>query len=399
MMRYCMQCGNRMGGMNINCPGCNARTDEFYARPLRNQDVKRENIMLAREHFLSEDYGAAVGLLSEIGIKEPKNINILYSLGRSLTNTKDYSRAMQVYDRALSIRPDSVNILYAKGQCYMELGDCKEAEKFFARSLELEPMFKNSREMMKKCTEDLYKQHDGIVRENVDDLIMSKKRTEAKYEKEPEDDIAGYDESASYRCGICGEVPRFEDQYQMWWCDSCSRYIEETDLEPYSDNDDEVPEAEWADEPSQYPCKECGTLLHFVHEYSMWWCDGCGKYVGGDSGAGSQAASAGQDQTDHSQTADAGLARTSRSQAIDENRCHDCGDTLRFIDQYRMWWCETCQKYIGEEEEKKDEHASSPPQPVEAQGAPTYPCRNCGTMLKFIDQYQRWWCDGCRNYV
>ena len=29
-----------------------------------------------------------------------------------------------------------------------------------------------------------------------------------------------------------------------------------------------------------YPCRECGMALRFVNKDGMWWCDGCGKFVG-----------------------------------------------------------------------------------------------------------------------
>ncbi len=31
-----------------------------------------------------------------------------------------------------------------------------------------------------------------------------------------------------------------------------------------------------------------------------------------------------------------------------ENTCGDCGSGLRFVDQYQKWWCDSCEKYEGE---------------------------------------------------
>ncbi len=387
-MTYCMQCGNQMDGGRITCPGCNSKADEFYARPLRDLDSKRENIMKARKQYIRGEYADAVSLLSDIGIKEPKNINILYSLGMSLSKTKDYSRAMQVYGRALSIKPDSVNILYAKGLCYMDLGDHKEARKFFARSLELEPMFKNSREMMKKCSEELGKQHDDIVHEQMKELIQS--RTVDMPGDEAygvTDEAVSLDGTETYRCGICGEIPMFEDQYQMWWCDGCSRYIEEGILEPYDGYYEEEPQAEWAEEYPQYPCKTCGTMLKFIDEYQRWWCDGCRNYVGGDTGSPAG--------TGDGASSQATASKSTVPKAGGEQRCDDCGGELRFIEQYQMLWCDKCEKYLGEDDGGKKTKAAEPV----SDGPPTYPCRRCGNTLVFVEQYQKWWCDGCHQYV
>jgi len=138
---------------------------------------------------------------------------------------------------------------------------------------------------------------------------------------------------AGNRCNKCGGSIRYISHYMRWWCETCSRYIEKDDMKFHSNNDDEVLEAEWADDFPQYPCRVCGTLLHFVHEYGMWWCNVCGKYVGDDTGAESQISGAVQGHTSHSYSAD-------------KNQCHDCGGTLWFIDQYQMWWCGICQKFI-----------------------------------------------------
>ncbi len=36
-----------------------------------------------------------------------------------------------------------------------------------------------------------------------------------------------------------------------------------------------------------------------------------------------------------------------------------------------------------------------PPQ----QPLPTYPCTTCGGQLRYINQYQRWYCDSCKKYA
>jgi hypothetical protein len=30
---------------------------------------------------------------------------------------------------------------------------------------------------------------------------------------------------------------------------------------------------------------------------------------------------------------------------------------------------------------------------------PTYPCTNCGGQMRYIAQYQRWYCDSCKKYA
>ena len=397
-MKYCMECGSEAKNDTRECSRCYHRVDEFYTRTLSNRKKKHTNILMARESYLSGDHGNSVRLLSEIAMKEPKNINILFGLGRSLTNTTDYSRAMQVYDRALGIRPDAVNILFAKGMCYMELGDLKEAKKCFVRSLELEPIFKNARNMMKKCDDGLEKEHDNIVREQMKGLMKAKPAEKPAIAAEPE--IKGYHPGdENYVCSTCGTSVSFEDQYQMWWCNRCSRYVEEDMVEP----DKGISKGG----ENEYPCKKCGDVLVFVDEYQRWWCDTCRRYIGDDIEPEDE-----YEEMDHMHTG-AGDQRL-QTERHDLGRvdsfsqgpsCDSCKGSLRFIDTYKMWWCDRCEKYLGEEEEKpaqssheqkfdqrKHETHPSPEQPQ-------YPCRDCGTTLKFVEQYQRWWCDGCGGYV
>lgn len=419
-MKFCMQCGTNLNNNVQQCSECDTKIDKFYARSLSGVKGKRNNILKARESYLQGDYSNSVRLLSEIAIREPKNINILFGLGRSLSSTKDYSRAMQVYERALKIKPDSVNILFAEGLCYKEIGDLKEAKKYFIRCLELEPVFKNARQMMKTCEDELQKEHDDIVRTQMKDIFKARpKREKAVREEIGKADYmrSGPDEERgeSYRCIACGNIVLFEDQYQMWWCDRCSRYVEEDMLRP------DAGESPYEEE-EEYTCEKCDTSLTFVEEYQRWWCDGCRKYI-----------EEGREEPIELEP----VSKERSGFSPDVIYCEKCDKAMRFVDVYQMWWCEKCEKYLGEDEEvievspKRDkssrrsppmkekreyerspdmagEYAQRPPEHFDPQVAhghqarpdhPIYPCRKCGTVLKFIDQYQRWWCDGCYEYV
>ena len=67
-----------------------------------------------------------------------------------------------------------------------------------------------------------------------------------------------------------------------------------------------------------------------------------------------------------------------------ENLCPTCRSPVRFIDQYQQWWCDNCRRYC-------------PPQaPIQPQQAL---CPKCGQPLSFIQQYQSWYCNGCQKYA
>ena len=418
-MKFCIQCGSNTDNDVQQCSRCYTNVDKYYSGSLSDVKAKRGNILTARDSFIQGDYSSSVRLLSEIAIKEPKNINILFQLGRSLSGTKDFSRAMQVYERALKIKPDSVNILFAKGLCYKELGDLKEAKKYFIRCMELEPVFKNARQMMKICEDELDKEHDDIVRNQMKDIFKARPKKEGEpvreeigrgdFEKTGKD----IEHTESYRCSSCGDLVLFEDQYQMWWCDTCSRYIEEDMLRPDT--------GEYQDEEQEYTCERCNKPLTFVEDYQRWWCDGCRKYLHEE----------GEDRLEQDSP-----VKETRDFSPDVIYCDTCEKAMRFIDQYQMWWCDVCEKYLGEEGEgevippRRGGHAKQPASSIDTRGhgrspqaqtgyaerpdehqhqghhgprgasaPPTYPCKKCGAILKFIDQYQRWWCDSCYEYI
>ena len=37
--------------------------------------------------------------------------------------------------------------------------------------------------------------------------------------------------------------------------------------------------------------------------------------------------------------------------------------------------------------------------PASGPAAQTYPCQTCGKALRYIPEYQRYYCDDCKHYV
>ncbi len=69
--------------------------------------------------------------------------------------------------------------------------------------------------------------------------------------------------------------------------------------------------------------------------------------------------------------------------------CPVCRGQLRYITQYDKWYCDKCKKYqpISEDQNAKSHGELS-----------KNICSNCNGKMKYITQYERWYCDECKEY-
>ena len=120
--------------------------------------------------------------------------------------------------------------------------------------------------------------------------------------------------------------------------------------------------------------------------------------------------------------------------------CPTCGSPLRYIEQYNQWYCDSCQEYKmpvspaqhepQQPPQQQGYQAQQQQQPQQQQGGwgqPQEPqqeqqgwqesntqeqqpqqqeqpqqqqnaCPTCGQQLRYVQQYNRWWCDNCQEY-
>jgi hypothetical protein len=72
-----------------------------------------------------------------------------------------------------------------------------------------------------------------------------------------------------------------------------------------------------------------------------------------------------------------------------EKACSTCNQPLRYISQYERWYCNNCKAYEGV---KKVE-----PKPVAAPPAEK-PCPTCRSMMKYVPRHRKYYCYTCRAY-
>jgi tetratricopeptide (TPR) repeat protein len=81
----------------------------------------------------------ALKIAGDLSAREPKNVQLHFTLGTLLASEKQYRAAQQELERANSLQPETYEILFNVGQTYLRLGDYGKAELAAKRAESLKP--------------------------------------------------------------------------------------------------------------------------------------------------------------------------------------------------------------------------------------------------------------------
>jgi len=134
------------------------------------------------------------------------------------------------------------------------------------------------------------------------------------------------------------------------------------------------------------PCPTCGKDLTYIAQYDRLYCYAEGKYAPKDYGKAAAAALA-PPVVEAPKPAPAAapapivivppvVVQVPRAEAKVANPCPTCGSELRYVKDYDRWWCDAEKKYAPKEYGKAAK-------PV---------CPTCGKELTWIPEYGRWYC-------
>lgn len=73
--------------------------------------------------------------------------------------------------------------------------------------------------------------------------------------------------------------------------------------------------------------------------------------------------------------------------------CPKCGMEMRYIDRYERWYCDFCKEYAPVGYDSQSSVSTSNSKPV----IPS--CHKCGQPLTYIKEYDRWYCYTCKEYA
>jgi len=134
------------------------------------------------------------------------------------------------------------------------------------------------------------------------------------------------------------------------------------------------------------PCPNCGRELTYISKYERLYCFSCGRYAPKGYGQDRIAAEPPKPPTASPVVASAPILEPPKPVAAPkavevrpENVCPSCGRTMRYIKEWQRWWCDSERKYA--------------PRRIKN------PCPTCGKELSFVRQYERWYCPFEKKYA
>ncbi|MFZ0962831.1 MAG: tetratricopeptide repeat protein [Terriglobia bacterium] len=90
------------------------------------------------------DSGAIVQQMENMAAQNPKDIDVRLKLANFLYDQKQYSKAIEWYQRALELDPKNVNARTDLGTAYFYLGRPQDALREYAKSLEIDPQHEST---------------------------------------------------------------------------------------------------------------------------------------------------------------------------------------------------------------------------------------------------------------
>jgi len=132
-------------------------------------------------------------------------------------------------------------------------------------------------------------------------------------------------------------------------------------------------------------CPNCGRELTYISRYDRLYCFSCGRYAPKGYGRDRLAVEAPRP----SPAPVAAVAPTVQAvraieapkvvEARPENVCPTCGRTMRYVKEYQRWWCDAERKYAARRVKN--------------------PCPTCGKELSYVRTYDRWYCSYEKKYA
>ncbi len=126
-------------------------------------------------------------------------------------------------------------------------------------------------------------------------------------------------------------------------------------------------------------CVECRNRLRWIDKYKMWYCDYCMEYKSIE------------------------IETHEEEEEKEVTLCPSCMLELRWIPQYQEWYCDHCGRYVEEVEKtvsdvSEIEEETDMDEFEEEEEEITEPCPDCDGEVRWLAEYNRWYCDNCKEY-
>jgi ribosomal protein L37AE/L43A len=134
-----------------------------------------------------------------------------------------------------------------------------------------------------------------------------------------------------------------------------------------------------------------------VEDYNRYYCYGCEEYLPKDlKPPGGSFEQAPADEAEEEEA------------AMDVPACPKCSKPATWVENYKRYYCYGCEEYLPKDalpdkaspaEEKEEVAAPEAPPPEEEKKDEKPACPKCNKEATFIDQYKRYYCHGCKEYL
>lgn len=185
-------------------------------------------------------------------------------------------------------------------------------------------------------------------------------------------------------CPKCAGEPKYVEQYQRYYCYTCNEYVEpvEKTEAAFSETEKapEGPAEETKEDIAAKVCPTCGGEPKYVEQYQRHYCYTCSEYV--EPVQKEQLAS--EEETPAQDAADKGTEEEAAKV------CPNCAGEPKYVEQYQRYYCYTCSEYV--EPVEKEETA-------EEEKTKGRTCSDCGGTATYVEQYDRYYCYTCSKYI
>ena len=150
-------------------------------------------------------------------------------------------------------------------------------------------------------------------------------------------------------CKNCNNEMRYIPEYDQWYCDNCQKYQEKRGVKPHQQRG--RGHAYTHKRKKIYSCPDCGGKMRYIEEYESWYCDNCQEYKGLESHSQQkrQQDHFGQQKEEWKQQTDRQKQRQVQEEQTKQQRpsnlCPDCSQPIRYVEEYNSWYCDNCQEY------------------------------------------------------
>lgn len=245
--------------------------------------------------------------------------------------------------------------------------------------------------------------------------------------------------SEAPKCTTCSKVATWVKEYNRWYCYDCSEYMAK-DIPPPAEGDDKTSEAEKEEKPAEEEkkeedapaeaeipkCTKCQKDSTWVKEYNRWYCYDCSEYMAKDLPPPAE----GDDKKEEEPAKEEEPPPAEEDKSSEEKEeapadeapptgepvCPKCNKGGSWIEDYKRWYCNDCKEYLAKDLPPPDDKAEEPPpaedekkdeDPAEGEKkdesgeeTPATPdCPKCGKPGSWVEDYKRFYCYACEDYL